>query len=108
MTREILHAPALRPYIHAEMWGVRDGMSDADWEAVIRKRADTVYHPVGTCRMGTDALAVVDPQLKLRGLSGLRIADASVMPTLLSGNTNAATIVIAEKCADMIRAGRAG
>lgn len=102
-TREILHAAPLKPYIQKEMFGVRDGMSDADWHAVIRARADTVYHPVGTCKMGTDEMAVVDPRLRLRGLTGLRVADASVMPSLISGNTNATAIMIAEKCADMIR-----
>ena len=79
-------------------------MSDADWETHIRARADTIYHPVGTCKMGVDEMAVVDPQLKVHGIKGLRVADASIMPTIVSGNTNAPTIMIAEKCADMIRA----
>ena len=104
MTREVMNAPALKPYIHKELFGTRDGMSDADWEQHIRNRADTVYHPVGTCKMGVDDMAVVDPALKVRGLEGLRVADASIMPLLVSGNTNAPTIAIAEKCADMIRA----
>ena len=68
----------------------------------IRRKAETVYHPVGTCKMGDDERAVVDERLRVRGLEGLRIADASVMPTILSGNTNAACIVIADRCADMI------
>jgi choline dehydrogenase-like flavoprotein len=103
MTRDILEAPALAKYRHREMFGLHDGMSDSEWEGHIRARADTVYHPVGTCGMGVDDMAVVDPQLRVRGLEGLRVVDASVMPNLIGGNTNAPTIMIAEKAADMIR-----
>ena len=78
--------------------------SDEALIADIRARSDTIYHPVGTCRMGTDAGAVVDPHLKVRGIDGLRVADASVMPNLISGNTNAPSIMIGEKAADIIRA----
>lgn len=103
MARAILQAPAMAPYRDKELFGLHDGMSDAEWERHIRARADTIYHPVGTCKMGVDAMAVVDPRLRVRGMEGLRVVDASVMPTLIGGNTNAPTIMIAEKAADMIR-----
>jgi len=100
--RQILEAPALSPWRHKELYteGVEE---DAALKTIIQNRADTVYHPVGTCRMGGDENAVVDPQLRVRGVEGLRIADASVMPRIVGGNTNAPTIMIAEKCADMMR-----
>ncbi|MCK5750142.1 MAG: glucose-methanol-choline oxidoreductase, partial [Oricola sp.] len=103
LTRRILEAPALAPFRGREVYleGVTE---DADLMDHIRRRADTVYHPVGTCRMGTDDMAVVDPQLRVRGIEGLRVVDASIMPTLIGGNTNAPTIMIAEKAADMIAA----
>ncbi len=101
MTRAILEAPALASYRHKELY-TKEGMTDAEWESHIRTRADTVYHPVGTCKMGVDDDAVVDPQLRVRGLEGLRVVDASIFPTLIGGNTNAPTIMIAEKAADMI------
>lgn len=104
MTREILEAPPMAGFKKKELFGVTDNMSDAEWEKHIRARADTIYHPIGTCKMGTDHMAVVDPQLKVHGLDGLRVVDASVMPTLIGGNTNAPTIMIAERCADMIKA----
>ena len=102
--RKILNAPAFAPHLGPELYtqDLRDD-DDAGLEAAIRARADTIYHPVGTCRMGTDALAVVDPQLRVRGVAGLRVVDASVMPAVPSGNTNAPTIMIAERAADLIK-----
>ena len=76
--------------------------TDAEIRAFIRRAGDTIFHPAGTCRMGRSSAAVVDPQLRLRGIEGLRIADASIMPTMVSGNTQAAVFMIAEKAADMI------
>ena len=82
--------------------------SDADLDTWIRSAGDTVFHPVGTCRMGVDDMAVVDPRLRDRGIDGLRIADASSMPVINGSNTNAPTIMIAEKAAAMIAEDREG
>ena len=103
IARDILEAPAMKLYKKHDLFGVTDNLSDAAWEEHIRARSDTIYHPVGTCKMGVDEMAVVDPELRVHGLSGLRVVDASVMPTVVSGNTNAPTIMIAERAADMIR-----
>jgi len=102
-TRRLLQAPSIAARLKRDLFtaGVEEEHHIRD---VIRSRADTIYHPSGTCRMGTDALAVVDPQLRVHGLQGLRVVDASVMPTLVGGNTNAPTIMIAEKAADLILA----
>lgn len=107
MMREIMYTPPLSGYISKELFGVHDNMTDAEWAEIIRKRADSIYHPVGTCKMGTDDLAVVDPHLKVRGLNGIRVVDASVIPSLIGGNTNAPTIMIAERAADFIKADHA-
>ena len=80
--------------------------SDEEILEYVRKDAVSVYHPTSTCKMGTDALSVVDPALKVHGIDGLRVADASIMPTIVSGNTHAACVVIADKCADMILSDR--
>lgn len=103
MTRDILMQDPLAKYRHKELFGTDTAETDTDWERHIRARADTIYHPVGTCKMGTDEMAVVDPELRVPGLDGLRVVDASIMPTLIGGNTNAPTIMIAEKAADLIR-----
>ena len=77
--------------------------TDAEIEGFIRGQADSIYHPVGTCRMGNDRMAVVDAQLRVHGIEALRVVDASIMPRIVGGNTNAPTIMIGEKAADMIR-----
>lgn len=103
--RDVAAQAALDPYRDAELAPGPEVQGDAAIDAWVRRTAETIYHPVGTCRMGTsdDPAAVVDPALRVRGIAGLRVIDASVMPTLVSGNTNAPTIMIAEKAADMIR-----
>jgi choline dehydrogenase-like flavoprotein len=104
ITKRLLETPALRALQKQDMFtaGVR---TDDDIRSLLRARVDTVYHPVGTCKMGVnDSMAVVDSKLKVYGTEGLRIVDASIMPTLIGGNTNAPTIMIGEKAADMIKA----
>ncbi len=103
MMHRIVAAPPLADYAGADRHPV-DLNDDAALDALIRSRADTVYHPVGTCRMGSDADAVVDPTLKLNGVGGLWVADASIMPRLVSGNTNAPSIMIGERAADFVKA----
>jgi choline dehydrogenase len=104
MVRELAGQTSLKAIIGNEEAPGVEVKTDADIDAWIRRTAETIYHPVGTCRMGRagDPLAVVDGSLKVQALSGLRVIDASVMPTLVGGNTNAPTIMIAEKAADMI------
>jgi choline dehydrogenase len=103
LARRILEAPALAAFAGETLEPPPGVRSDADVEMFIREQAETMYHPVGTCRMGQDALAVTDSELRVRGLDGLRVVDASVMPTIVRGHTNAATIMIAERAADLIR-----
>ena len=101
--RRIFAAPALAQHSAGEIQPGPDLQSDADLLAYARRAGNTLYHPVGTCRMGEDPRAVVDSRLRVRGIQGLRVIDASVMPTLTTGNTNAPTIMIGEKGAAMIR-----
>ena len=103
LARRILRAPSMRKVIAEEMYpGPQEDMPDSELEQFVRQYAKTVYHPVGTCRMGSDARSVVDPKLRVRGVQRLRVADASVMPTICSGNTNAPTIMIAERAAEFM------
>jgi len=99
LAREIFAQPAFRPYAGEEVNPGVDVRSDDDTMAFIRRKAETIYHPIGTCKMGEDEMSVVDTDLNVRGLEGLSVVDASIMPTLVSGNTNAPTIMIAEKFA---------
>ena len=103
LSHRIVDAPPLSDYQPVDRHPI-DLNDDAQLDELIRNRADTVYHPVGTCRMGSDAESVVDTTLKARGLEGLWIADASIMPRLVSGNTNAPSIMIGERCADFVKA----
>jgi len=107
LARKLAQHPAVARYIVRQVAPEPTVASDEDILAWVRETATTIFHPVGTCRMGNDAGSVVDPQLRVRGVTGLRVADGSIMPTLVSANTNAACVVIGEKAADLIRAGAA-
>lgn len=102
--REIAGLSPLKQYIVSEREPGPSAQTDAELEDYLRNKASTVYHPVGTCRMGSDATSVVDPQLRVRGVENLRVIDSSIMPRISSGNTNAPTFMIAEKGADMVLA----
>ena len=101
--RDIAASDALRPYVTGELMPGPKVQTDEEWIDYFRTYAYRGEHPAGTCRMGTDKLAVVDPQLKVHGVDGLRVIDTSVMPTLTTGHTNAPTIMIAERASDFIR-----
>jgi choline dehydrogenase len=95
-------APAMAAFQVTEVAPGADKTTDDEILDWVKKAAETTYHPVGTCKMGSDGMAVVDAQLRVVGIEGLRVADASIMPTLTSGNTNAPSIMIGEKAADMV------
>ncbi|POX42592.1 choline dehydrogenase [Streptomyces sp. Ru73] len=105
---ELFGTEALRPHVGAALPPWRASEDDAGTEATVRALAETLYHPVGTCRMGTGEDAVTDPALRVRGVTGLRVVDASVMPRITRGHTNAPTVMIAERAADLIRSGEDG
>jgi choline dehydrogenase-like flavoprotein len=104
LAQEIMQQAPLKPYVMAERLPGPEVRTEADYVDYASRNAKTDHHPAGTCRMGSDPEAVVDARLRLNGIEGLRVADASVMPTVVSSNTNAPTIMIGEKAADMIRA----
>jgi choline dehydrogenase len=103
LCRQLLANPHLQHFIASEFLPGPAVQSDEELLLYARQRGGTVYHPTSTCKMGQDPMAVVDAELRVQGLEGLRIADASIMPTVVSGNTNAAAIMIGEKLADMLR-----
>jgi choline dehydrogenase-like flavoprotein len=105
LVRKILAAPAFDKYRKEEIHPGADMQSDAELAGKIKDKLGLVYHPVGTCKMGSDDMAVVDRTLRVHGMEGLRIIDASIMPTLNGSNTTAPTVMIAEKAAEMIRTG---
>jgi choline dehydrogenase len=103
MSQAIGHSSALEACRGASRTPLTDAKDEATLRTELKRRCNTLFHPVGTCKMGTDANAVVDPELRVRGVEGLRVVDASIMPLIVGGNTNAPTIMIAEKAADLIR-----
>jgi choline dehydrogenase len=102
LAREIAATAPLAALLGKPFYPAADVTSDEALRAYVRASVNTIFHPTGTCKMGTDPLAVVDPELRVHGLQNLRVADASIMPRIIGGNTNAPTIMIAEKCADLV------
>jgi len=102
IVRELMSQPAIAKHIVAEMSPGRDVQSDADWLHFARENGQTIYHPIGTCRMGSDEQAVVDERLRIKGVAGLRVVDASVFPSMVSGNTQGAVMAVAERASDLI------
>ena len=108
LAREICEQPALRDLLGAEVWpgdDISSARGSNTLDRAIRSQARTIYHPAGTCRMGPTDASVVDAELRVHGVDGLRVADCSIMPSLVSGNTNAPTMMIADKAADFIKSG---
>jgi choline dehydrogenase len=103
LTREIFAQEAFAPYRGEEILPGADVQSDAEIDAFVRQHTESAFHPCGTCRMGSDAAAVIDPRMRVRDIDGLRVVDSSIMPSITSGNLNAPTIMLAEKAADIIR-----
>ena len=99
LSREIFAQEAFGRYVADELFPGSQARSEEEILDFIRRKAESIYHPIGTCKMGRDEMAVVDPGLNVRGIEGLSVVDASIMPSLVSGNTNAPTIMIAEKFA---------
>ena len=104
LARRLLASAAFRPFVTAERLPGPAIQSDDEWIGYLRRTTSLGYHPVGTCRMGTDRSAVVSPELQVYGVENLRVVDASIMPRLIGANTNAATIMIAEKASDLLLA----
>jgi choline dehydrogenase len=102
LLRQVMSQPVMRRYIAEERAPGENCTTDAELLAFARETGSTVYHPTSTCRMGPDPTAVVDERLRVRGFDRLRVIDASIMPTVVSGNTNAAAVMIGEKGADMV------
>ena len=97
-----MQSPALSEIYKQDLF-TAEVKSDDDIRAILRQRVDTVYHPVGSCKMGVDDMAVVNPQLQVYGIQNLRVVDASIMPNVINGNTNAPVVMFAEKAVDLIR-----
>jgi choline dehydrogenase-like flavoprotein len=102
MIREVMASKRLADVVTGELLPGPDFPDEAALARELPNRIHTVYHPVGTCRMGTDERAVVDPTLRVRGIEGLRVADASIMPSITGGNTNAPALMIGERCAELL------
>ena len=103
--RRLVATPPFAPYRGDEVWPGAEKQTREELTTFIREKVETLYHPVGTCKMGSDAMGVVDDQLRVRGVAGLRVADASIMPTIIGGHTHAPATMIGEKVADLVRAG---